>query len=90
MKKLWCNTAARFFMMLAFSFVQVIAFAQDSNSSSSTVTTTTTTTTWYMQPWVWVAGGAVLLIILIALFRGNSTREKEVTRTTVIKTDREP
>jgi hypothetical protein len=42
-----------------------------------------------MQPWVWVVGGVVLLIILIALFRGNSTTDREVTRTTVIKTDKD-
>lgn len=89
MKKLCCSTVAKFLMMLALSLVQVISYAQDSTSSSTTTTRTTTTTTWYTQPWVWVVGGAVLLIILIALFRGNSTRDREVTRTTVIKTDKD-
>lgn len=26
---------------------------------------------WYAQPWVWVVGGAIFLIIVIALVRGK-------------------
>jgi len=90
MKKLSCSAAYKFLLVFILSFVQVLAFAQDSTSTSTTRTTTTTTTTWYTQPWVWVVGGIVLLIILIALFRGNSsTKDREVTRTTVIKTDKD-
>ena len=78
------------FLMLA--FMQAVAFAQDStsgsSSSSSSTTTTTTTETWYTQPWVWIVGGAVFILILIALLRGNSSSNTEVSRTTVIK-DRE-
>jgi hypothetical protein len=87
MKKLCTGTLYRSLLVLVLSFVQTIIWAQDSTSGSTTVTkeTTTTTTTWYAQPWVWVVGGAVFIIILVALFRGNSTKEKEVSRTTVIK-----
>lgn len=83
-------TFRKTFLMLLLSFVQLAVFAQTgdsgSGSGSSTVTkeTTTTTTVWYTQPWVWVIGGAVFLIILIALLRGGSTTDKEV-RTTVIR-----
>jgi hypothetical protein len=28
---------------------------------------------WYAQPWMWVVGGAVFLIIIIALLRGKSS-----------------
>jgi hypothetical protein len=73
-----------------FSSLSLVLWAQDSTGTVKTTTTThqTTTTThteWYMQPWAWVAGGAVLLIIIIAMFRGNSTTNKETTRTTVIR-----
>lgn len=70
--------------------MQLMLWTQDSSGTSRTITTTketTITTDWYMQPWVWVVGGAILLIILVALLRGNSSN-KEVTRTTVIKDDR--
>jgi hypothetical protein len=82
--------AQRIFLVFVFAFTQMLVWAQDSTSSSSTdvtvTKTTTTTTDWYTQPWVWVVGGAVFLIILIALLRGNSSSNKEsVSRTTVIK-----
>lgn len=30
---------------------------------------------WYQQPWVWVVGGAVFIIILVALLRGGGKKE---------------
>ena len=30
---------------------------------------------WYQQPWVWVAGGAVFILILVALLRGRGKKE---------------
>jgi hypothetical protein len=77
-------------MVFLFSFMQLALWAQDSSSSSVTVhKETTTTTNWYAQPWVWVVGGAVFILILIALLRGNSSStDREVSRTTVVK-DRE-
>ena len=30
---------------------------------------------WYQQPWVWVAGGAVFILILVALLRGGGKKE---------------
>ena len=81
--------ACTFILTFALCFMQLTVGAQDSTSTnrSTTITTETTTTSdWYTQPWVWIVGGAVLLIILVALLRGNSN--KEVSRTTVIKDDR--
>jgi hypothetical protein len=77
-------------MVFLLSFMQLALWAQDSTSSSVTVhkETSTTTSNWYTQPWVWIVGGAVFILILIALLRGNSNSNTEVSRTTVIK-DRE-
>ena len=71
------------FAFLVLSCLQFTLFGQDSTRSSSQTTTTTTTTTWYTQPWVWVVGGVVLLIIVIALTRGSGSHTTE--RTTVVK-----
>jgi hypothetical protein len=30
---------------------------------------------WYQQPWVWVVGGAVFIIILVALLSGRGKKE---------------
>lgn len=93
MKKLWLSAAGKCWMVLALCCMQLLAIAQDGTANTTTTTspagTTTTTTTWYLQPWVWVVGGILLLVILIALFRGGSSKDREVTRTTVIKTDRD-
>ena len=86
MKQLTTRNGFRFFLtVLAMSFIQIIAYSQDSTSSgsSSTKTTTTTTTTWYTEPWVWVVGGVLLLLVIIALMRGNNPNTTE--RTTVIR-----
>jgi len=30
---------------------------------------------WYQQPWVWIVGGAVFILLLVALLRGGSKKE---------------
>jgi hypothetical protein len=32
---------------------------------------------WYQQPWVWVVGGAVFILLLAAILKGNSSTSKE-------------
>lgn len=31
--------------------------------------------TWYMQPWVWVVGGAIFILLLIGMLRGSGKKE---------------
>ena len=83
------NQIYRFAMVLLLSCLNFVLLAQDSTSTKTTTRTTTssTETTWYTQPWVWVVGGAVFLIILVALLKGSSTSNTE-SRTTVIKDNR--
>jgi hypothetical protein len=78
----------KYVLFLLLSCMQMMMFAQDTTSSKTSITTTeTTTTTWYTQPWVWIVGGAVFLIILVALLRGSCSSTKEISRTTVVKDD---
>jgi hypothetical protein len=30
---------------------------------------------WYQQPWVWIIGGAVFILLLVALFKGSGKKE---------------
>jgi len=30
---------------------------------------------WYASPWVWIVGAAVFILLLVALLRGNSSKE---------------
>jgi len=81
MKQISFRWGYKFFLAIFFTCMQVVLWAQD--QTVTTKTTETTTTQWYSSPWVWVAGGAVFIIILVALMRGNSSTSD--TRTTVIK-----
>ena len=31
---------------------------------------------WYQQPWIWIVGGAVFILLLVALLRGRSTKSE--------------
>ncbi|HMJ47272.1 MAG TPA: hypothetical protein VK498_08080 [Ferruginibacter sp.] len=79
------------FLMAVFMFA--FAMAQDSTSTTSSSTTSVTTeqTTWYTQPWAWVVGGVIFILIIVALVRGNSGdktgRTDKVTVTKSVKTD---
>ncbi|HRO42220.1 MAG TPA: hypothetical protein PL009_05265 [Flavipsychrobacter sp.] len=88
-------------MMLAFFllFNTVVAFAQDGGgagntgdggsitvSKSTTSTTSTTMDNWYAQPWVWIVGGLIFILLLVALVRGGGSRT-DVHRTTTVRKD---
>jgi len=30
---------------------------------------------WYSSPWVWIVGGAVFILLLVALLRGNNSKD---------------
>lgn len=81
------------FLLFLMSFTAAITWAQDSSTTaiSTTATNTSETTVWYTEPWVWVVGGAVLVLIIVALTRGNSSnstgRTEQVTVTKTTNTD---
>ena len=86
MKKISLKSGYRLFLTFVFACMQIVLLAQDATSGSTKTTSTTTThTTWYTEPWVWVVGGAVFIILLVALLRGGSSSDTSVSRTTVIK-----
>jgi hypothetical protein len=31
---------------------------------------------WYQQSWIWIVGGAVFILLLVALLRGGSARRE--------------
>ena len=77
------------FLLFVAMVANAIVWGQDSSSTTATTKTTTTTTeTWYTEPWVWVVGGAVLILLIVALTRGNKgdstgrTDKVTVTKTT--------
>ena len=77
------------FLLLLLTIAKSIVWAQDSTmTATSTTTTTSEQHTWYAQPWVWVVGGIVLILLIIALTKGNSSgRTDKVTITKTRTTD---
>lgn len=82
--------------VLLLCFLSTAVIAQEGGSETSSSTTSTKTEikvadgdNWYMSPWVWVVGGAVFILLLVALTRGggSSRRDSGTTeRVTVTKT----
>ena len=66
------NSIFHLLLLSFFTLIQVVVFAQDSSSYQvrqlplQQLAQSTT-----IQPWMWVVGGAVVLIIIIALLRGS-------------------
>ncbi len=90
MRQLTWSTTFKHFLCAGFlALVSAITWAQDTTSSSVTTTTTTKETTWYASPWVWVAGAALFILILVAIMKGGSkTSSGSSDRVTVTKTVR--
>ena len=80
---------AKYKMALIFALcMSTIAYAQDQATGVAVTKTNTTTTTtdWYTEPWVWVAG-AVLFIILVAALIGGRSSTRVERHTTTIRRD---
>lgn len=58
-------------MVIIFSFQ---SWAQDKVVDVN-ITTGKKNSEWYQQPWAWIAGGAVFILILVALLRGRGKKE---------------
>jgi hypothetical protein len=66
--------------MAIMTLIQAVVMAQDSSVSSTSTTSTTSTTATNIQPWMWVIGGVIVLIIILALLRGNRSDSVVVTK----------
>ena len=73
MKKSISTTFKTFLTLVLLTFLQVTAMAQD-NGGGVDIKVTKESTTWYAQPWVWIVGGAVFILLLVALLRSNNNK----------------
>ncbi|MDQ6889866.1 MAG: hypothetical protein M3Z56_06285 [Bacteroidota bacterium] len=76
MKVDWVKKSIQKFALVSgFCFMKTILWAQDS-ANDMNIKVIKEDTTWYTQPWVWIIGGSVFLLALVALFRrGGNTEE---------------
>ncbi len=61
--------------MWLFFLVTLQALAQTDKKVDVDINVGKDNSNWYQQPWVWIVGGAVFIIILVALLSGRGKKE---------------
>jgi len=61
----------KFYLTFLTALIGAISFAQDAKLD---VNVNTDKGNWYASPWVWVVGGAVFILLLVALTRGGNRK----------------
>ena len=84
MKKISVRAATKFLLLFGFVCMQLNVWSQD----STTTITANKASDFFSQPWVWIVGGILLLLILAGLFSGGSKKNTHITKTTVIKEEK--
>jgi len=69
-KKVYTGIAV---LMLSF-LISMQSLAQDKKVDIN-VNTKSDNQNFFMQPWVWIVGGAIFILLLVALLRGNRSKE---------------
>ncbi len=55
---------------IAIMFMSMLSYAQDKKIDVD-ISTKSDNENVFMQPWVWIVGGAVFILLLVALIRGG-------------------
>jgi hypothetical protein len=71
MKQAFLKTAGSIYLFISFLLLSTIAFGQDKKVDVN-INTKSGNDNFFMQPWVWIVGGAVFLLLLVALLRNNN------------------
>ena len=74
MKQALLQPAKSIYLFLASLFFSVLSIAQDKKVDVN-INTKSDDGNFFMQPWVWIVGGAVFLLLLVALMRNNSSKD---------------
>lgn len=69
------NTLTKAILLFAGIFMSLVCLAQDKPADIKVDINTHKGNDWYAQPWVWVVGGAVFVLLLVALLKNNRARE---------------
>jgi len=74
MKQKITRTCSLFTAFLVFNLLSLATFAQEKGIDVDI--NVKKESQWYQQPWVWVVGGAVFILLLAAILRSNSTSKE--------------
>jgi hypothetical protein len=69
------NSLKRLFIMISAFFITIVSVAQEGGADIDVDINKDSGGAWYGQPWVWIVGGAVFILLLVALLRGNKARD---------------
>ena len=69
------NLLHRTILLFLTSLVSLQLFAQDKKVDVDISLNKDNNSNWYQQPWVWVVGGAVFILLIIVLARGGGKKE---------------
>ena len=71
------TTATRLSLLFLTLMVSIISFAQESGGGAdiNVDINKDSGSTWYTNPVVWIVGAAVFILLLVALLRGNRSRD---------------
>ena len=72
MKKIISKSWFRFTVFILFTCLSVLTFAQDKGVDVDI--NLKKESAWYQSPVVWVIGGAVFILLLVALLRGGQRK----------------
>jgi hypothetical protein len=70
MTKSISSVIKKIFLLPMFLFATIFVWAQDKKVDVN-INTKGDSGNFFAQPWIWVIGGAVFIIILVALLRGK-------------------
>jgi hypothetical protein len=73
MKKELIKAINRIWMVVAVLLMNVVAFAQDKGIDVNV--NMNKGDSWYNNPWVWIVGAAVFILLLVAIVRGGRTSD---------------
>jgi hypothetical protein len=65
----------QFYALCMGMLLSVMAFCQDEKKVDLNINVNKGDPQWYMQPWVWVVGGAVFLLLLVALLKSGGKKD---------------
>jgi hypothetical protein len=75
MKKL-ASIKNRIIGFLSLLFISIVSFSQQEGGGGTDIDVNIQKEgEWYTQPWVWIVGGAVFILLLVALLRGGRRAE---------------
>jgi len=74
MKQKIIQACSLFTAFLVFNLVSLATYAQEKGIDVDI--NVKKNNEWYQQPWVWVVGAAVFILLLAAILRSNSTSKE--------------